>query len=181
MSRRKMFSASMIVILIILFINLFLPFVEDEYESYSFWDFTVLENAYGGSVLRVIVILELVAALVICTLQLVGIMNDFKGVYLTLGYYFTYYISSLFNFMDEDVYYIAKLGVWIGIIFSLIGIIATAVGNHMNNETNPKMYDDNGGNGPIGYDPKTGRPIYAPVMNNNQMGYNQPQGRPYYR
>ena len=183
MSRRKMFSIMMIIILLVLFINIFLPFAGDDYESFSLWDFLDWEDNYnGGLVLKILIVGELIIAMLVCTLQLLGVLDDFKFVYFTLGYYFTYYLGSLFSFMSEDLTYVAGLGMWLGIIFSSIGIVIAIMGNRMNNVTNPKMYGDSDGNAPIGFDPKTGRPMYAqPVKGGYPAGYDRNMEGPYYR
>ncbi len=174
-----MFSIMMIILLLVLFINIFLPFAGDDYESFSLWDFLDWEDNYnGGFVLKILIISELIIAMLVCTLQLVGVLKDFKFVYFTLGYLFTYYLGSLFSFMSEDLTYVAGLGMWLGIIFSSIGIVIAIIGNRMNNETNPKMYDDNNENAPIGYDPKTGKPMYVQPV---RGGYNQNYGGPFRR
>lgn len=182
MSRRKIFSISEIIIFIFLFINIFLPFMGDDYESLSLWDYSEIAYDGGDLAFKIILIGELVIGIIICTLQVLGVLKDFKSAYFSLGYYFTFYLFMLFNLVGNETFDYARLGMFIGIILSLIGIAVVGVGNFMSNETNPKMYGNSQkGNPPIGYDPKTGRPIYASVINNQPVGYDQNLGRPIYR
>ena len=182
MSRRKIFSIIEIIIFIFLFINIFLPLIGDEYETLSLWDYSKLAYGGGDGAFKIILIGELVIGIIICALQVVGVLKDFKPAYFSLGYYFTYYLFMLFNLVGNEIFESARLGIFTGIIISLIGIAIVGVGNFMSNETNPKMYGNSQkGNPPIGYDPKTGKPIYAPTVNNQPIGYDQNSGRPIYR
>ena len=165
MSRRKMFSLITAGVLLFLLINLFIPIIGDSTKSISLW-------SNVSTAFKVLIVLELLAGVGVCILQFFNILLDYKFAYFPLGFYLTYYLVTLFQFMDSKQLEFSKAGLWLGILFAIGGLVTTVVGNFMGNEANPKMFK-NSGNQPIGYDPKTGRPIY---MQNNPPMYNPNMG-----
>ena len=164
-SRRKMFGLITAGLLVFLLINLFIPIIGDSTKSYSMW-------SQGENSFKILIIIELVAGIAVCLLQFCNVLLDYKFTYFPIGFYFSYYMIILFRYIDADSLKFAKAGLWLGILFSIGALATTIIGNFMGNEANPQMFRS-GGNQPIGYDPKTGRPIY---MQNNPPMYNQNMG-----
>ena len=167
MTTRKLFCIITMAIIAFLFINFFfIPIIGKSGESYSLWEYAGLQNANS---LRAVMIIELSLALVVCILQLCGVIRGYRLVYFFIGYYFTYHMTMILNFMEQDVLDYAEIGLWLGFIFSLAAFIMILIGNLCSNKSSSKNY---GGGAPVvGYDPKTGKPIYGkPVGFDPQTG-----------
>ena len=174
-SKRKLYNLITMGLILLLIINLFIPIVGDSTKSQSLW--TLESNS-----IRIIILFELIIALLICALQYFNILLDFKFVYFSLGYYFTTFLTSLFSFIENKYISNSKIGLWLGLIVSLGALATTIIGNFMGNEANPKMFRGNGGynsNQPIGYDQRTGNPIYLQNNVNNPMYNNNNNNQMY--
>ena len=173
MSIRKVFNIITMVLIVYLFINLFIPLIGNGQYSYSLWEYA---EQLRSTALRVILIVELVLALLVCILQLAGALKDYKAAYLFIGYYFTYHLTMIFNFIESDALDYVQVGLWLGLIVSLLAIIMIFIGNMLSNDSKPKINYSTGNTAPIsGYDPQTGKPIYA-----KPKGFDPQTGKPIY-
>ncbi len=174
MSARKVFSIIGICISALLIIFIFLPFYDlGSYGgSYSLWEYLDKSKAIATAV---IIILELLLAVIAFILQLTGACKDSKLAYLGLGYYFTYHISIFCTALSNEAFDELSFGFWLGFIFSIIAVAITIIGNCVSNEKNgsTSSYGQ-----PVGFDPKTGKPIYDKPK--QIVGYDPQTGRPIY-
>lgn len=174
MSARKVFSLIGIILSVLLIVCLFLPFLNAYGETYSLWEY--LDKSHAG-ITGIIIIVELVIAMIAYILQLSGVSKDAKLAYLGLGYYFTYHLSLFTSALSNEAFSELSFGFWIGLILSLVTVILTFIGSFVNNDSKPRMNSYSGGNSaPIsGYDPETGKPIYA-----KPKGFDPQTGKPIY-
>ncbi len=173
MTARKVFSIIIMVLLVYLFANMFIP-AYSGYTDVSLWDYFGEE-----SVGKIILIVELVLGILVCTLQLCGVLKDSKGVYLSVGYLFTFYLSDFFTAIKYERMDILAVGFWLGFIVSVLVVLLTFIGNLLSNEVKKRVPATPQRKGPepkiTGYDPKTGEPIYA-----TPIGYDPKTGEPVY-
>lgn len=184
MERKKLLCIITMVLLVFLLIDMFLPVVGDSTASKNLWE--ILENnAKAGAIL---VLLELLAGIGVCVASYFGMLKDYKFVYFPVGFLLTFDLVTLFGYMDLGYTSYIQIGLWLGILLS-IGAFVLLIISSLSGDNNVNMFGNRGGRGgrgqPIGYDPKTGRPIYQnynqqPYGNNmgNQM-YNNPYNDPY--
>jgi hypothetical protein len=151
----------------------FVPLIGNGSESYSLWKYAGLQNANS---LRVVLIVELALALLVCILQLCGAIRGYRLAYFFIGYYFTYHMTMILNFMENDVLDYAKIGLWLGFFVSLATFIMILVGNLCSNKSSSSSYGNVGGAPVVGYDPKTGKPIYG-----KPSGFDPQTGEPIYK
>ena len=171
MSARKVFSFIGLVLSLLLIVCLFLPFY-DGYSTFSLWEYLDESKAIGTAV---IIIIELLVAVVAFILQLTGACKDSKLAYLGLGYIFTYHLSLFFSAISNEAFNQLAWGYWMGLIISTIAVIITIIGNCVSNK---KRTGYAGHAQPIGFDPKTGKPIYE---EKKITGYDPHTGEPIYK
>ena len=155
MTTRKIFTIIVMILLIFMFANMFIPLLGNEYISYSLWSYL---ESLGDETLRIIIIIEIVAAVAVCALQLFGVLKDAKFAYFTIGYYLTFFLDLLFTMMNNDTMELAQIGFWLGLISSVAALVLLIIGSFVSNEKKRKVYYNQGNI--IGYDPKTGAPQY---------------------
>lgn len=174
MSKRKVFTIIQLVLLAYLIGNMFLPFIAYGDSSISLWEY--IENL-GTNAIQIILLIELLLGVLACILQLCGAIKDSKFVYFSVGYYFTYHLSIFITAMENDVLDYTKAGLWLGLIVSVILILLVFIGNLLSNEHKERVYavKEKDDRKPIGYDPKTGEPVYA-----KPTGYDPKTGEPVY-
>lgn len=177
MSTRKIFSIIVMVLLVFLLVNLFLPLLGD-YSDISLWEYFEQRQ---DEPLKIIVIIELVAAMLICLLQILGALQDAKFAYFTLGYQLTLYADLFFYMLDKEVLDYAKFGFWAGLIVSFLALVLLIIGSFTSNKNKEKPLYNNVGT-ITGFDPKTGEPIYAkPALPKGEItGYDPKTGEPIY-
>ena len=177
MTARKVFSIVVMVLLVYLLVNMFLPLLGSSYSEISLWEYFENQN---DDPLKFIVIIELVAAMLVCLLQIVGVLQDAKFAYFTIGYQVTLYVDLFFNLLDKEVLDYAKVGFWAGLIVSFLALIMLIIGSLVNNKKKARPQYSNVG-AISGYDPKTGAPIYAkPEKKGEITGYDPKTGEPIY-
>jgi hypothetical protein len=172
MTTRKIFNIITMGLIVFLFFNMFfIPIITNGIKHYSLWEYAGENNANS---LRAILIIELALALVVCILQLCNAIRGYRLVYFFIGYYFTYHLTMILNFMEREVLDYSDIGLWLGCIFSFITFIMVLVGNLCSNKrSSPGMMS--GGAPVVGYDPKTGKPIYG-----KPKGFDPQTGEPIY-
>ena len=172
MTARKVFSIIAIVLLVTMLVNMFIPLVGNDYVTYSLWEY--LENM-NDEPLRIIILIEIIIAILVCVLQICGALKDAKFAYFTVGYYFTFFLDLLFSMISNDTMGIAKIGFWLGFITSLIAIVVLIIGGFVSNEKKHRVKTYYNQSNITGYDPNTGEPIYA-----KPTGYDPNTGKPIY-
>ena len=177
MSARKIFSIIGIVISALLIVCLFLPFLNlGEYGgTYSWWEYLDRSKATATSI---IIIIELLIAILAYILQLTNVSKDSKLAFLGLGYFFTYHLSLFFTALNNEAFNELAFGYWFGFILSLTAIVITIIAIFVSNESKPK-YRGYYPQQPIGYDPKTGQPIFSAPQ--QIVGYDPHTGEPIYK
>ena len=180
MTARKVFNVITMILIVYLFINLFIPFIGDSNVSFSLWEY--LSEQLNSTTVRVLLIVELIFALLVCVLQICGAIKDYKGAYLFVGYYFGYHIAMVFQFIESEIIDYAKIGLWLGLIMSILTVVSIFIGNLLNNEPKhkEKVVNDNDEKKITGYDPKTGKPIYEKEEEKKITGYDPKTGKPIY-
>ena len=152
MSVRKVFSLICMILTLYLIGNMFIPYLSYGSESMSFWK--TLEQT--STIVPVLFLIVLIIAALLYLLQLVGAFKENRTVFLPVGYVFFYSINSLITFIDKEYMDYTSAGFWLLLIFSFVIVILTIISNYVKNESKPKYKP-----AIIGYDPKTGQPIYA--------------------
>ncbi len=176
MSKRKVFTIIQMVLLGCLIGNMFLPFLGSG-SSISMWEYLEELEAIGTYGLQIILLIELLLGILACILQLCGAIKDSKFVYFSAGYYFTSLLSIFIYAVDNERLEYTEFGLWIGLFVSAILIILVLIGNLLSNEHKESVYAKkvNDDRKPIGYDPKTGEPVYA-----KPTGFDPKTGEPVY-
>ena len=176
MSLRKIFALITMILLVLLIVNMFLPFLEAGRESISFWDYLDQNGAQVGCFL---VLGELIFGIVICILTICNVLKDYKYSLFSIGYIMTYSVVLFSSLGDYQREYLS-ISFYLGILCSFVAMILVFVGNALSNEkkqNNTMMYGQNYGSLPVaGYDPNTGAPIYA-----KPAGFDPNTGAPIYR
>ena len=166
LSMKKVYGISMAGLSLILFIFSFIPHIKQS--SYfgssstaNLWDLT---KAYP-----VIMLFCYIAIIVIYLLHLFDVLKDKWVAYANYatGYIFLTYLTLFFA--DLDYLYV---GLWLGLIFSA-GLAAVSV---LWNFASDKPFAGKSGAPITGYDPKTGKPIYA-----KPAGFDPVTGKPIYK
>lgn len=176
MSLRKIFALITMILLVLLIVNMFLPFLEAGRESISFWDY--LDQMDSG-ICNFLVLGELIFGVVICILMICNVLKDYKYSLFSVGFILTFNILLLSSMGEYQREYLS-ISFYLSIICSLVTMILVFVGNALSNEkkqNNTMMYGQNYGSLPVaGYDPNTGAPIYA-----KPAGFDPNTGAPIYR
>ena len=174
MSKRNVFTIIQLVLLAYLIGNMVLPFISNYGSEVSFWEALELE---GTSSLQIIVLIELILGMLAGVLQLCGAIKDSKFIYFSVGYYFVFNLQFFIVGIRNDLLDQLKVGLWLGLIVSVILILLVLIGNLLSNEHKERVYvaKEKDDRKPIGYDPKTGEPVYA-----KPTGYDPKTGEPVY-
>ena len=168
MSIRKVFSIIISSLALYLFINMFLPF--NGFIN-KFNDFAIIDgNTWGFSVaFSIFLLISIIAVITIYLLNLFGVLKE-KWVSLAnyfTGFIFFFHVSSLFLLIDGP-----KVGLFLGLVASLGMFVLSILWNFVSDKPAAKKAS----NGKIvGYDPKTGLPVYA-----KPKGFNPQTGEPIY-
>lgn len=173
MTARKVFSLIGLILSVLLIVCLFLPFYDYGVGTYSLWEYLDKARASGT---RIIILIELIIASLTFLLQLVGVFKDSKLAYLGLGYYFTYHLSLFFSALGNEAFSDLAWGYWIGLVLSTVTVIITIIGNCVSND---KKQGYGSYAQPVGFDPKTGKPIYEEEK--KIVGYDPQTGKPIYK
>lgn len=168
MSLRKVFSIIIASLALLLFIFMFIPYVGNSYYKANLWK---IGTSFG--VFSLIAYLGIIA---VHLLYLFGVLKD-KWVHFVdfaSGYVMLSHLTYLFNWMETT-----RVGIWLATIFALgLGVLSVLwyiVSDKPFSDGRPKAAPA-GGNGKItGYDPQTGKPIYA-----KPKGFDPQTGEPIY-
>ncbi len=174
MTKRKVFTIIQLVLLCYLIGNMFLPFINNGYDSVSLWEYF---ETLGTHSLQIVVLIEILIGILACILQLCGAIKDSKLVYFALGYYFTYHLGIFITAVENEALEYTEFGLWIGLFVSAAVLILVLIGNLLSNEHKEKVRAPRVSEGrkPIGFDPKTGEPVYA-----KPTGFDPKTGEPVY-
>ena len=161
MTKRKVFSIVMASIALFLFINMFIPYFKVGSTKINLWN-----DSFKGD--RVIILLSLLSIMAIYLLHLfLNLKEKIVGyANYAVGFVTLYHIASFFA--RTDYLYV---GMWLGIIASIGLVTISVIWNFMDD----KPFGGNSGKKITGYDPKTGKPIYA-----EPKGFDPQTGKPIY-
>ena len=174
MTGRKVISIIGMVLMLFLIGNLFLPFISGGGESYSFWEY--LDNQDMLEV-AIAVIFLLTFGFLTFLCQLCGLIDQCKFVYFPLGYYVMYHVVLLINAIGKDMVSYLDIAFWLGLCIGIILVILVFISGFIKNTKKVKRV-------PIGFDPKTGKPIYEEVKTETKkkvpVRYDTKTGEPIY-
>lgn len=186
MTGKKVCCTITLIMLCLLTINFFLPIMSDGEISISFFDIINEFNRVGqaDSVFSFMVIFYLIVyfsflalGIVNCILCLCNVTKDYKYALSSISIPLLVYFVLFASLITGGGKYMS-IGAILGIILPVASLVLIFVGNALGNKSNsnnyPNNYVNNLPNTPIkGYDPRTGRPIYATFK-----GYNPRTGEP---
>ena len=164
LSKRKVFSIIICSLALFLFINSFIPHIKNESYYGGSSTFNLWDKPYTAQA-----IVLLFAYIGIITCYLLNMFNIFKEKWMSYVNYATGFIVLTYLtmfFMFIDVIYV---GTWLG-LFAALGMGTLSVLWNFVSDT-----PFTSGAPVAGYDPKTGKPIYAKVT-----GYDPKTGKPIY-
>ena len=153
MTKRKVISIIGMVLMLFLIGNLFLPFISGGGQTFSFWEYLDETNMLEAAI---VVIFLLTFGFLTFLCQLCGLIDQCKFVYFPLGYYVTYHVILFITAITNDELGSLEVGFWLGLVIGLILFILVFISGFLKNVKKVKRV-------PIGYDPKTGKPIYEEV------------------
>ena len=173
MTKRKTFSLIGLVLSIYLIINmLFIPFVGGE----PLWEIG-FDHFIG-----IIMLVELVLGIIALILQLFGLTEKADFVHFGNGFYFSYHLYVIIEYFDNDVMDRADIGLWLGLIASFALLMVIFVAGFVSNDKKAKASrvekDERDEREIVGYDPKTGKPIYKEEK--KIVRYDTKTGKPIY-
>ncbi len=164
LSMKKIYSIAMAGLSLLLFIFSFIPHVKVSMYGYSstanLWD--------GNKAQPVIMLFSYIGIITVYLLSLFGVLKDKWVSYANYatGYIFLGYLTLFFESIDY-----LYVGLWLGII-AAGGLVAVSV---LWNFASDEPLQGKGA--PItGYDPATGKPIYA-----KPAGFDPATGKPIYK
>ena len=150
MTKRKVISIIGMVLMLFLIGNLFLPFISGGSISFSLWEYLdeldMLEVA-------IVMIFLLTIGFLTFLCQLCGLIDQCKFVYFPLGYYVTYHVVLFITAISNESIGSLGVGYWLGLGIGLLVFLLVFISGFLKNVKKVKRV-------PIGYDPKTGKPIY---------------------
>ena len=169
MSLRKVFSIIIASIAFYLFINTFFPYngLVNEYNDIAIIEGNMWSFSVGFSVFALISIIVIIA---LHLLYIFGVLKEKWIQYANYGVGFVslFHICYLFLVISS-----AKIGIWLGFFFSIALLSLSIIWNIISDKP---LSSDKASKGKItGYDPKTGKPIYA-----KPKGYDPKTGEPIY-
>ena len=150
MTGRKVISIIGMVLLLFLIGNLFLPFISEGGQTYSFWEYF---DAMEWLEIVIMMIFLLTFGFLTFLCQLCGLIDQRKFVYFPLGFYFNFYLWLLIRSFEKETTSAFGIAFWLGLGIALIVLILVFVSGFLKNQTKVKRV-------PIRYDTKTGEPIY---------------------
>ena len=178
LSMKKIYSIAMAGLSVLLFAFTFIPQFKYSYDGwggsssykYSFWSKdAVQEFARAFGIIKpILLIIVLVAIIAVYVLHVFGI---FKEKWMSYANYATGFVTLTYlNMFFANIKY-AYVGIWLS-VFVAIGLCVVSV---LWNFASDKALGGNGA--PVtGYDPATGKPIYA-----KPTGFDPVTGKPIYK
>ncbi len=161
MSVKKLFSIIIASLALLLFIFTFIPYIGPDFDKRNLW---AIGTSFG-----VFSIISYIAIIAAYLLNIFGILKD-KWMHFAnylCGYVVLSHLTYLFNWIDYT-----RVGIWLGTIVA-IGLGTLSVLWYFVSD-NP-MGGAKKGKKITGYDPQTGKPIYA-----KPKGYDPQTGEPIY-
>ena len=172
MTKRKVMSIIGLILMSVMIVCLFLPFISNGDESLSLWKLMDNQNRME---INIILLVELIIGLLIFILQLCGALKDAKFTYFTLGYYITNFVEVFISMIKNDYFKYLSFGFYLGLIISIATLVIVIIGSALSNDKKRVSYSA----APVRYDPQTGEPIYeAPKQ---IVGYDSQTGKPIYK
>ena len=150
MTGRKAISIIGMVLILFLIGNLFLPFISEGGQTYSFWEF-LDEKEYLEIVIMMIFLLTFGFLTFLC--QLCGLIDQSKFVYFPLGFYLNWHFWLLIRSFEKETTGAFEIAFWLGLGVGLLVLILVFISGFLKNQKKVKRV-------PIRYDTKTGEPIY---------------------
>lgn len=174
MTGRKAISIIGMVLMLFLIGNLFLPFISEGGQTYSFWEyFDAIE--WLEVVIMMIFLLTFGFLTFLC--QLCGLIDQSKFVYFPLGFYFNYHVWLLIRSFEKETTSYFGIAFWLGLGIALVVLVLVFVSGFLKNQKKAKRV-------PKGFDPKTGKPIYDDVPTEEKkrvpVRYDTKTGEPIY-
>lgn len=164
LSIRKIFNIIIAGLSFLLLINTILPYY-DAFNTCNLWQFSISFSLF--------VMFCIFGIIAIYVLNLVNILKEKWVSYVNyaVGFIGLFHISFLFYIIGSGGVS-THVGTWFGAIIAIAIVALSVVRNFMSDE--PLNLNKN--HAPIkGYDPKTGKPIYA-----KQKGFDPKTGQPIY-
>lgn len=163
LSKRKVFSIIIGSLALFLFINSFIPHIKYDYGYGS----SVTANLWDGNKATAVILLLCYIGVITC--YLLNMFNILKEKWMSYvnyatGFIVLSYLAMFFGQID-NIY----VGIWLG-LFAALGMGTLTVLWNFVSDT-----PFTSGAPVAGYDPKTGKPIYAKVT-----GYDPKTGKPIY-
>lgn len=168
MSKRRIMSIVGLCLNVLLIVCLFIPM----FSGSSMWD--MFSKTYVHY--EVVLLISLIIGSLLLVLQICGVLKDTKLVMLPVGFFITFNLSYLFAGFEHGMDGF-DFGFYISLITSIAEVIVLGIGGLLSNESKPKVYGY--GPRPVGYDPKTGQPIYETPK--QIVGYDPKTGQPIYQ
>ena len=176
LSMKKIYGIIMAGLSVLLFAFTFIPQFKysTDYSSvkYSFWAKDAVQECarFCGIIKPILLLILLVAIIAVYVLH---IFDIFKDKWMSYANYATGFVTFTYlNMFFANIKY-AYVGIWLSVIVALgLGVVSV-----LWNFASDKALG-NGGNGApvVGYDPATGKPIYA-----QPAGFDPVTGKPIYK
>ena len=167
MSLRKIFSIVIASLAFYLFINMFFQYngLVNEYNDIAIVEGNMWSFSVGFSIFALISIISIIT---LHLLYLFGVVNEkwISYTYFGVGFVALFHVCYLFLVINATGF-----GIWIGFFASILLLASSILWGFLSDKTFAKEEK-----GKItGYDPKTGRPIYA-----KPKGFDPETGKPIY-
>ncbi len=128
MGMRKLFAIISVSVIALLFVALFLPYVDNGYGAT-----TTLWDGYGDT-MKTIIVLELLAGIVICGLTVGDVTKDFKFAIFAIGYSFSAYVGAFIDAIQNDWLSYYDYGFWVNLLLTIAAVAIIVVGNLIKDE-----------------------------------------------
>ena len=165
LSLKKVYAMIIAGLSLFLFVCSFLPNIGAYGLNYNLWK--LCDSFEFIKALPIILLISYVGIITVYALNFFGILKEKYVNYANyaIGFIGLVYLTLLFSIIKY-----AHVGLWLGVIFA-IGLVVISI---LWPNASDKPFKGNGA--PIvGYDPQTGKPIYAQLM-----GYDPQTGKPIY-
>lgn len=164
MSLRKVFSIIIASLAVLLFIFMFIPYVGNDYYKANLWKI--------GTPFGIFALISYLAIIAVHGLSIFGIIKEkwMHFVDYAVGYVGISHLVFLFNWMD-----MTRVGIWFATIFALGLLVLSVLWYFMSDKPFSEGKAKTAGGKVTGYDPKTGKPIFA-----QPKGFDPQTGEPIY-
>lgn len=162
MSVKKLFNIIIAGLAVLLFIFMFIPAIGNDYYKLNMWD---RGTAFG--------VFLLFSYLGIIALYALNFFNILKDKWIGYANYAVGFVAIIYLTMLFDNIEYTRIGIWLGTIFALGMLVLSILWNFVGDK--PMGGNAKKGKKITGYDPQTGKPIYA-----EPKGYDPQTGKPIY-